>query len=460
MSVRVTPPPVVASVLVVDDEPVIRDTLGEFLQGEGYAVTRCGTGEEAVEVAAKHKFDVAVCDVNLPGMDGMDVMARLASVSPETFVLLVTAYATVETAVQAFQKGASDYLIKPVLLDDLSVKIKRLLHQRDLHRENQWLRRELNREAEQTDFVVGTSVAMKQVLALARRVAPTPSTLLILGESGTGKDVLARTVHRYAQAAKPTDGRFVAINCAAIPGDLLESQLFGHRKGSFTGADRDAPGVFAHAGSGTVFLDEIGDLPLGTQAKLLRAIEQKEVLPVGASEPIKVSARIVAATNKDLETEAKAGRFRQDLFFRLNVVSVTLPPLRERRADLPDLIAFLLGKHARAAGKPFNGLSHEAMRLVQGYCWPGNVRELDNALQRAVILGEPPLVQPLDLPPAVFPPPDDPFAVDDLRLAVARFEKLHIARTLEQTPDKREAAKRLNIGLSSLYRKLEEGEAQ
>jgi len=279
-----------------------------------------------------------------------------------------------------------------------------------------------------------------------------------LGESGTGKDVLARTVHRYAQAAKPTDGRFVAVNCASIAGDLLESQLFGHRKGSFTGADRDTPGVFAYAGAGTVFLDEIGDLPLGTQAKLLRAIEQKEVLPVGASEPIKVSARIVAATNKDLEAEAKAGRFRQDLFFRLNVVSVTLPPLRDRREDLPDLISFLLGKHARAAGKPFGGLSHEAMRLVQGYAWPGNVRELDNALQRAVILGEPPLVQPADLPPAVFPPPVDPFAVDDLRLAVARFEKLHIARILAQTPDKREAARRLNIGLSSLYRKIEEGD--
>jgi DNA-binding NtrC family response regulator len=438
--------------LVVDDEPIIRDTLGEFLQGEGYAVTRCGTGEEAVELAAAHKFDVAVCDVNLPGIDGMDVMERLAAVSPETFVLLVTAYATVETAVQAFQRGASDYLIKPVLLDDLSGKVQRLLHQRDLRRENQWLRRELSREVEHNDFVVGTSPAMKQVLALARRVAPTPSTLLVLGESGTGKDVLARTVHQLGQAAKPTDGRYVAVNCAAIPGDLLESQLFGHRKGSFTGADREAVGVFAHAGAGTVFLDEIGDLPLPTQAKLLRAIEQKEVLPVGANEPIKVRARIIAATNKDLEAEAKAGRFRQDLFFRLNVVSVTLPPLRDRREDLPELISFLLGKHARAAGKPFTGLSHEALQLVYGYPWPGNVRELDNALQRAVILGEPPLVHPHDLPPAVSPPPDDPFAIDDLRLALARFEKLHIARILGQTPDRREAAKRLNIGLSSLYR--------
>ncbi len=460
MSVRLTPPPVVASVLVVDDEPVLRDTLAEFLGGEGYAVTRCGTGEEAVEAAGRNRFDVAVCDVNLPGMDGMDVMERLAAVSPETFVLLVTAYATVETAVQAFQKGASDYLIKPVLLDDLSGKVKRLLHQRDLRRENQWLRRELHREVEQADFVVGTSPGMKQVLALARRVAPTPSTLLILGESGTGKDVLARAVHRMAQSAKPTDGRYVAVNCAALPEQLLESELFGSRRGAFTGADRDRPGLLVNAGAGTVFLDEIGELPPAAQAKLLRAIEAKEVLAVGASEPTPVKARIVAATNKDLEAEVKAGRFRQDLFFRLNVVSVTLPPLRERREDLPDLIAFLLGKHARAAGKPFTGLSHDALQLVYGYPWPGNVRELDNALQRAVILGEPPLVHPHDLPPAVCPTADDPFAVDDLRLAVARFERLHIARILEQTPDKREAARRLNIGLSSLYRKLEEGESE
>ena len=200
----------------------------------------------------------------------------------------------------------------------------------------------------------------------------------------------------------------------------------------------------------------MGELPLPTQAKLLRAIEQKEVQPVGANEPVRVKARILAATNKNLEAEAKAGRFRQDLFFRLNVVSVTLPPLRDRREDLPDLISFLLAKHARAAGKPFTGLSHDALALVYGYPWPGNVRELDNALQRAVILGEPPLVHPADLPPAVSPPPDDPFAVDDLRVAVARFERLHIARILAFTPDKREAARRLNIGLSSLYRKMEE----
>jgi transcriptional regulator with PAS, ATPase and Fis domain len=235
-------------------------------------------------------------------------------------------------------------------LHEVLGKIRRLLKQRDLFRENQWLRRELNREAETGEIVVGRGPAMRQALELAKKVGPTPSTVLILGESGTGKELLARALHRFAQAAKPTDGRFLAVNCAAIPADLLENQLFGHRKGAFTGADNNQPGVFVHAGAGTVFLDEIGELPPATQAKLLRALEQKEVLPVGASEPVRVECRIVAATNKDLAKEAEAGRFREDLFYRLNVVSITLPPLRDRREDIPELTEFLLAKHARAMG--------------------------------------------------------------------------------------------------------------
>jgi DNA-binding NtrC family response regulator len=448
--------PSAASVLVVDDEPVIRDTLAEFLQQEGFAVTACGTGEEAVERAGRQRFDVALCDINLPGLDGIEVMERLAKVSPETFVVLITAYATVETAVEAFQKGASDYLMKPIILHEVLGKIRRLLKQRDLFRENQWLRRELNRDAEAGEMVTGRSPAMRQAMELARKVGPTPSTVLILGESGTGKELLARAVHRFAQAAKPTDGRFLAVNCAAIPADLLENQLFGHRKGAFTGADRDSAGVFAHAGQGTVFLDEIGELPLGTQAKLLRAIEQKEVFPVGANEPVRVDARILAATNKDLAREVAEGRFREDLYYRLNVVSIRLPPLRERREDIPDLVEFLLARHARSVGKKVTGVSHEAMQLLLAHPWKGNVRELDNALQRAVILGEGPLVTPADLPPDIAPQPADPFGVDDLGTAVERFERLHIERMLRNCPDKREAAKRLGIGLSSLYRKIEQ----
>ena len=451
------PPP--TAVLVVDDEPLIRATVAEYLTLEGFDVTPCATGEDGLAAAADRRFDVVLCDVSLPGLDGLQVLDRLAAVSPETVVVLITAYATVETAVEAFQRGAHDYLIKPVILADLKTKIDRLLRTRDLFNENQWLRRELGRAADPGEMVTGRSPGMRQAFDLARRVGPTNSTVLVLGESGTGKELLARAVHQFGQDARPTAGRFLAVNCAAIPADLLENQLFGHRKGAFTGADRDTPGLFVHAGPGTVFLDEIGDLPLGTQAKLLRAIEQKEVFPVGADEPVKVQARIVAATNKDLAAEAAAGRFREDLFYRLNVVAITLPPLRDRREDIPELADYLLAKHARALGKKMTGVSHEAMRLLLSHSWRGNVRELDNALQRAIILGTGPLVTPADLPPdlvARSSPAADPFAVDDIGTAVERFEKLHIERLLAATPDKREATRRLGISLSSLYRKIDQ----
>jgi transcriptional regulator with PAS, ATPase and Fis domain len=284
-------------------------------------------------------------------------------------------------------------------------------------------------------------------------VAKTPSTVLLTGESGTGKEVIARLIHRQSQHA---DARFIPVNCAAIPHDLLENQLFGHRKGAFTGADRDQPGVFVHAGPGTVFLDEIAELPMGTQAKLLRAIEMKEILPVGANEPVAVEARILAATNKNLAQEVEAKRFREDLFYRLNVVAITMPPLRERREDIPDLVEYLLARHARTLAKPIHGVSHEAMQLLLACPWKGNVRELDNALQRAAILGEGPLLTPADLPPDLAPVVDDPHLVDDLSEAVSRFEKQHIERLLRKFPDKKEAARRLGVGLSSLYRRIAE----
>ena len=443
------------AILVVDDEPVIRDTLAEFLQQEGYEVRTCGSGEEALKLTGERLFDIVLCDINLPGLDGLDVLEQLGRTSPETFVILITAYATVDTAIEAFQKGAHDYLIKPILLREVHGKIQRLLKQRAMHRENQWLRRELNRATDSTEMVIGQNQAMRQMMDFAKRVAPSPSTVLILGESGTGKELLARAIHRFAQAAKPSEGRFLAVNCAAIPGELLESQLFGHKRGAFTGADRDSVGVFIHAGAGTVFLDEIGELPLATQAKLLRALEQKEVQPVGANEPVKFLARILAATNKDLAKEAAEGKFRADLFYRLNVVALTVPPLRERREDIPKLVEFLLTKHCQQSGRPFAGLSHEAMQRVLNFQWAGNIRELDNAIQRAVILGEPPLIEVTDLPQTLWASTGANRDPDSLEDAVRSAEKNHIERVLRQTPDKREAAKRLGIGLSSLYRKIE-----
>ncbi|MFL5342849.1 MAG: sigma-54 interaction domain-containing protein, partial [Gemmataceae bacterium] len=299
-------------------------------------------------------------------------------------------------------------------------------------------------------------------MQMVGRVAATDASVLITGESGTGKELIARAIHQLGSAAAPkrpglvaTEGRFLAVNCAAIPHDLLENQLFGARKGAFTGADRDRDGVFVHAGGGTVFLDEIGELPSATQAKLLRALEEKEVLPIGANEPVPVEARILAATNKDLRKEVEAGRFREDLFYRLDVVRIEIPPLRDRREDIPELVDFLLTRHGRELGKRVSGVTHETMQILLACPWKGNVRELDNALQRAVILGEGQLVTPADLPPDLAPLPHDPGLVDELDEAVRRFERLHIERILRQTPDKKEAANRLKIGLSSLYRKME-----
>jgi DNA-binding NtrC family response regulator len=441
-----------AQILIVDDEPLIRATLEEYLTQEGFRVWSCGSGEEALRLASERSIDVALCDVQLPGIDGIELLKQLLQINPGTFVLLITAYGTVENAVEAFQRGAHDYLMKPILLDEVAGKIRRLLAYRDLYQENQDLRRQLNRDYD-ADHIVGRSAPMARVLELVSKVAPTRSTVLLVGESGTGKELIARAIHRRGLAP---DARFLAINCAAIPHELLESQLFGHRRGAFTGADRDQAGIFSHAGPGTVFLDEIAELSPGTQAKLLRVIEQKEILPVGANEPVAVQARVLAATNKDLLQQVEQGRFREDLYYRLNVVTIPIPSLRERSEDIPDLVEFLLCKHAAALGKRVIGVSHETMRILRACPWKGNVRELENVLQRAVILGDESIIQPSDLPPDLAPRPYDPGLVDELGEAVRRFERLHIERILKQTPDKKEAAGRLGMGLSSLYRKISE----
>lgn len=419
---------------MIDDEPIIRSNLAEFLQQEKFEVQTAPSGELGLQMLGRRKFDAVLCDVNLPGIDGLEVLERVMQLSPETFVLLITAYATVESAIDAFHKGAHDYLMKPVILKEVERKLRRLLEQRELHRENQRLRRELNRELETDGMVVGRTPAMQQVISQAKKAALTTSTVLIAGESGTGKELLARWMH----ANSNTSGRFIPINCAAIPTESAESFLFGH------------------ANAGTLFLDEIGELPAAAQAQLLRVIEQKDSTPAGAAEPLRLDARIVAATNKNLPKEVEAGRFREDLFHRLNVIVLKLPSLRDRREDIPELVDHLLAKHAKAMGKKIAGAAHEAMELLRSTAWRGNIRELENALQRAVILGDGPLIVPTDLPPDLAPRLDDPSAVDELARAVERFEKLHIERILRDTADKREAARRLEIGISSLYRKIEQ----
>jgi DNA-binding NtrC family response regulator len=441
-----------ANVLIVDDEPLITQTLAEYLGQEGFQVATCGDAESAIALANERHFDVVLCDVQLPGIDGIQLLDRVLKVDPETQVVLITAYGTIENAIEAFQRGAQDYLLKPLVLDEVGEKIRRLLSLRELKLENQWLRRELNREYD-FEHMVGRGPEMLAIRDLIRKVAPTPSTVLIEGESGTGKELVARAIHQQSDRCQ---SRFVALNCAAIPHDLLENQLFGHRRGAFTGADRDHVGVLVHAGGGTVFLDEIGDLPPATQGKILRALEQKEILPIGANEPIRFEARILAATNRDLLAEVEAGRFRDDLYYRLNVFKIRLPPLRTRRDDIPELVDFLLAKQAQLLGRAITGVTHETMQILTACPWKGNVRELENILQRAVILAHGPLITPADLPPDLAPVPDDPALVDELAEAVRRFERQHIERVLRQTADKKEAARRLGMALSSLYRKIAE----
>ena len=443
-------------VLIVDDEEVIASTMQEFLQGEGYdAVVACDAAS-ALGAAESFEPDVVLCDVQLPGIDGIELLDRLLLARPETLVLIITAYATVETAVAAFRRGAHDYLMKPVLFDELLAKLERLIRFRRLTLENQALRRQVHAPVD-IETLVGRSAPMVAVKTLIRKLGPTRSNVLITGESGTGKELVARALH--AQGAEP-DAPFLAVNCAAIPHDLLENQLFGHVRGAFTGADRDHAGLFVAAGRGTVFLDEIGEIPPATQAKLLRAIEIKEVLPIGATRPTAVGARIVAATNKNLPAEVEAGRFRADLFYRLNVVAIELPPLRDRRDDIPALIDVLLHRHGRELGKRVDGVDNAAVKRLTAAPWKGNVRELDNALERAVILADGPTLTADDFPADLVADAAEPLG-DDLRAALDQYERHHIRRVLERCDgDKKEAARRLGLGLSSLYRKLEDAHSR
>lgn len=439
-------------ILVVDDEPLIAATLAEFLHSEGFQVFTAELPEAALTLAHEQPLDVLICDVQLPGLSGVDLMERLLQIQPSLLAMLITAYGTVETAIQAFQRGAQDYLLKPLRFEEVLRKIRHLIRFRQLMLDNQWLRRELNRSHDPDHMVIGQSPAMRQIAATVRKLAATPATVLIMGESGTGKELIARALHHQSPLR---DEKFLAVNCAAIPRDLLENQLFGHRRGAYTGADRDMEGLFLSVGRGTLFLDEVAEMSLGTQAKLLRAIEQKEILPVGAADPVRVEARIVAATNKQLVSEVQEGRFREDLYYRLNVVSLTMPPLRDRREDLPELIDFLLAKQARALGKRRAEIAPDALRALIAAPWKGNVRELENALQRAVILSEKEVISLEDLPPDLVPS-QALLPSEKLRDVMLFHERLHIERLLRACPDKKDAARRLGLSLSSLYRKIEE----
>lgn len=435
------------SILIVEDEEIIRTSLREFLVEEGYDVTAAASIAEAVRAIRERDFHVAICDVQLPDGDGVNLLRKLLQYNPNVSGLIITAYATVENAVEAFKAGAFDFLVKPVIFDDLSNKLQRLFQYRELYQENQALRKELARR-DDGEEIIGSSRAIQEVQDGIRKVAVTNANVLLVGESGTGKELFARMIHRWGPKKQE---RFLAANCATRPPELLESQLFGTQS-----AASEQLGIFRNAGEGTVFLDEVSQLPLSTQARLLRAMEYGEIMPQAASEPQNHQARIIAATSRDLSREVAEGRFDEALFYRLDGVKIRIPPLRERLDDIPELIDFFIAKHNREMGQRVTGAASETVRLLIAANWKGNIRQLDNAIERAVMMCDSTQIRPKDLPPDLLgssqPLPD----TDDLRSALRHYERLHIERVLREWPDKREAARRLRLGLSSLYRKIEE----
>lgn len=367
-------------ILVVDDEQSLRDVLCIMLKRAGYAVTSAMDGEEAIELLNREIFDLVITDLRMPKIDGMQVLKAVKSASPETVVLIITAFATADSAVEAMKQGAYDYLTKPFQVDEVQLIIRNALEKRRLTTENMLLKREM---ASQTSFaqLIGQSEAMQKVFDVVRKVADSKSNVLICGESGTGKELVARAIHyNSVRSTLP----FVAVNCSAVPETLLESELFGHMKGSFTGAISNKAGLFEIADGGTIFLDEIGDTTPTIQVKLLRVIQEREFRRVGGNQDIKVDVRVVAATNKDLEQAVADGSFREDLYYRLDVIPIRIPPLRMRTGDIPLLVDHFLERFAKESGKPKPIISPEAMHVLLGHEWRGNVRELENLIERVV----------------------------------------------------------------------------
>jgi len=440
-------------ILVADDEATFRETFTKVLEEEGFSVTALGNGSDALDAMTKQSYAVGILDIQMPGSDGISVLREVVAKRPETRVIMMTAYGSVEMAVEAIKLGARDYVMKPVRFDEMLAKIRQQLCYYELEAENQKLREELNGHFD-ISRIIGETLVMKQVFDTIRKVAPIRSNVLITGESGTGKELVAHAVHSLS----PTNaGRFVAVNCSAIPETLLESELFGHKKGSFTSAVEDKQGLFETARGGTLFLDEIGHMPLSCQVKLLRAVEQRQILPVGSTRPVDVDLRLIAATNRDLAKEIKEGRFREDLFYRLNVVGVHLPPLRERREDIALLVEHFVKTYNAEMGKHCTCVSDDAMRLLTAHEWKGNVRELQNVIERAVIFAEGQIIGVSDIALVGSGTAPVVTGAEDLQSAVKAYEREQIFRALTKYCwDKAETAKALGIGLSSLYRKIDE----
>jgi two-component system response regulator HydG len=444
------------SVLVVDDESSILDTLRILLRKEGYEVTTAQGGKAGMEQIRSGSHSIVLTDVRMPQVSGLDILRAAREQDPETPVILMTAQASLQTAVQAVNEGAFYYIQKPFSNDELLAILRRACEFRSIRVENKQLKQDIRRRADRPNVErpIGKSRRFTEVLKLAEVVAPTSSTVLIQGESGTGKEVVARYIHNLSPRA---EGPFLSINCGALPETLLESELFGHVKGSFTGAVRDKQGLFAAARSGTFFMDEVGEMPPSLQIKLLRVLQEREVIPVGATEAIPVDVRIIAATNRDLEEEVRRGNFRADLFYRLNVIALDLPALRDRKDDLLLLLDAFLQDLATERGSDVKALSSEAMDAVMVYDWPGNVRELQNALEHAVVLTRGSSIEPGALPERITRRKKEPLVADRVQAnpALDVIERAYIMWVLQaEGGNKTRAAEVLGIDPSTLYRKL------
>ncbi len=437
-------------ILVVDDDEITCNLLEEVLSKEGYRVDKALNGKEAIEKGAIKNYEVILTDIRMAGVDGMEVLHTYRRKSPDTIVIMMTAFGSIETAIGAIKEGAYDYVSKPFKLDEIKLTIRRALEQKRLIQENLLYRRELITKYK-IENIVGRTPAMLQVYKTIARVAESRSTILITGESGTGKELVARAIHfNSPRAGKP----FVAVDCGSLAETLLESELFGHIRGAFTGAVTNKKGLFEEADGGTCFLDEVGDIGLTMQAKLLRVLQEHEIKRVGDNEPIKIDVRIVAATNKNLEELVKEKRFREDLFYRLNVVALNLPPLRERAEDIPLLGDHFLRKYAEENKKSVSQISPEALDLLLTYGWPGNVRELENVIERAVTLSHHSVILPEDLPRRIrAEKKGDITQTLPSHLPLAELEKLYIQKILEETGgNKKKAADILGIDRRTLYR--------
>jgi two-component system, NtrC family, nitrogen regulation response regulator NtrX len=436
--------------LVVDDEAGIRESLASILEDEGYLVDAVASGEEALARATSGDFEVVLLDVWLPGIDGLQTLSRIQIMQRPPAVIMISGHGTIETAVRATKLGAFDFIEKPLSLEKIVVLVRNAVQQRRLAEENQLLRSELGYRHQ----VIGDSVPMKAMRQQIAVTAPTNGRVLIYGESGTGKELVARALHA---ASLRSSGPFVEVNCAAIPEELIESELFGHVKGSFTGATEDKIGKFQKANGGTLFLDEIGDMSLRTQSKVLRVLEEQRFEPVGSNQTVNVDVRVIAATNKNLEQEIARGAFRQDLFYRLNVIPFYVPPLRDRKEDIVILARHFLNEFSSAYGKKIRELSDTAMEVLLRYPWPGNVRELRNLVERLVIVCPQARIEPHHLPPELFrgaaESPQQPYST--LHEARSAYEREFILRKLQEHRwNMTQTASALGLERSHLYRKM------